>query len=110
MASEGCTTEQLIEEMRHGPDGAEFSAAYDRASFLIPVASLIWRARRDAGLTQQQLARRLGTTQPAVARWERDTEGHMSLATLYSILAACGVRPRLTIERMDDERSGGDGG
>ena len=32
---------------------------------------LIREARTRAGLTQRQLARRLGTSQPVVARWER---------------------------------------
>ncbi|HET9017699.1 MAG TPA: helix-turn-helix transcriptional regulator [Thermomicrobiaceae bacterium] len=39
-----------------------------RAAFAFQLALV--RARLDAGLTQQQLAARLGTTQSAVARWE----------------------------------------
>lgn len=33
-------------------------------------ADLIRELRRRAGITQSELARRLGTSQPAVARWE----------------------------------------
>lgn len=42
--------------------------AATRAAFAFQLALV--RARLDAGLTQQQLAARLGTTQSAVARWE----------------------------------------
>ena len=51
------------------------------------------RARQDAGLTQAELAKRMGTQAPAVARLERSlaTGKHSpSLATLRRYVQACG--------------------
>lgn len=61
---------------------------------------VIRQARRDAALTQGELARRLRTTQPAVSRWE---QGHDEprIARLGAILAACGVRATLTLQPDD---------
>jgi transcriptional regulator with XRE-family HTH domain len=51
--------------------------------------SLIRRARETDGLTQAQLARRLGITQPSVARLEAAGD-NVSLATLQRALSAMG--------------------
>lgn len=51
------------------------------------------KARQDAGLTQAELAKRMGTQAPAVARLERAlvTGKHSpSLATLRRYVKACG--------------------
>jgi transcriptional regulator with XRE-family HTH domain len=62
----------------------------------MPRPQLIRRARKRSGLTQAQLASRLGTTQSAVARWEK---GFVSprLVTFERLLAACGFEPRITL-------------
>ncbi len=54
---------------------------------------LLLKARHDAGLTQAQVAERMGTRPPAVARLERAlaTGKHSpSLATLRKYAEACG--------------------
>jgi transcriptional regulator with XRE-family HTH domain len=48
-------------------------------------------------LTQTQLARRLGTTQPAIARLERDAT-NPTMRTLEETLRAMGKRLKLTAE------------
>jgi transcriptional regulator with XRE-family HTH domain len=54
----------------------------------VHVARLIHDARTRAGLTQAQLAQRVGTRQPVIARLEdADYEGH-SLTTLERIAEA----------------------
>lgn len=56
------------------------------------VAGLIYEARTGAGLTQKQLAERIGAKQPVIARLEdADYEGH-SLSMLVRIAAALGKR------------------
>lgn len=57
-------------------------------------AVLLRTARREAGLTQAELARRLGTTQSAVARMERPG-ANPTVAWLDRALAAAGRRLEL---------------
>jgi len=56
--------------------------------------SLIRATRRRTGATQEQLARRLGTTQSAVAKLERD-DSNPTLRTVTDALAALGHDLRL---------------
>ena len=65
---------------------------------------LLREARRRAGLSQEALAGRLGTTQSAVARWE---SGGVSprLDTLERILETCGFEPRVPLQPISvDDR------
>jgi transcriptional regulator with XRE-family HTH domain len=61
------------------------------------VPELVRRARRHAGLTQSELAERLGTTQSAVSRWERGGD-EPRLATLANIAAACGLTVSVSLD------------
>ena len=60
------------------------------------VGELIRQARLSRGWTQIELARRLGTPQPAITRWER---GALSprIDTLERILKACGFQAELQL-------------
>ncbi|MEV6361555.1 helix-turn-helix domain-containing protein [Nocardia asteroides] len=49
---------------------AEYDEAYERAGLALRLAELFYEARTAAGLTQAELARRMGTTQPTIARIE----------------------------------------
>jgi transcriptional regulator with XRE-family HTH domain len=61
---------------------------------------IIRDARRRAGLSQAELARRVGTAQSALSRWER---GHDEprLSRLADVLRACGLRARLVFDDAD---------
>jgi ribosome-binding protein aMBF1 (putative translation factor) len=64
----------------------------DEAKLNVRVAEMIHAARGEAGLTQAELARRVGTTQSAISRLEAaDYEGH-SLSMLQRIAEALHVR------------------
>lgn len=60
----------------------------------VSVSSLVRRARIDSGLTQAQLAARLGTTQSAIARLER-RGSNPRIDTLDDTLRATGHRLNL---------------
>ena len=62
---------------------------------------LVREARRRAGLTQAELAERLGTSQSAVARWERGA-AHPSLETLRAVVRGCGFDLAFHMSRADD--------
>lgn len=73
------------------------------------IRSLIRQARLEAGLTQAELAELAGTSQPAVARYERGTVAP-SMSTFERLLAACGRRAIVSTVPASDtarERSGG---
>ena len=69
------------------------------------VPDLIRRARLEAALSQRDLARRAGTSQSALARYEG---GHSqpSLTTLERILRAAGKTLRLQVDDASDPSTG----
>ncbi len=59
-------------------------------------ASIVSDVRKLAGLTQAELARRSGTSQAAVARYENGTS-HPSTATLQRLTKAAGFEVRVSL-------------
>ena len=55
------------------------------------MATRIRVARRSAGLTQSELAERIGVTRGAVANWEISTRPKPSLGNLVVVATATGV-------------------
>ncbi len=68
-----------------------FREAYDALEPEYALASALIEARQKAGLSQQELARRMKTTQPAIARMERARQPP-STATLLKVAKATGTR------------------
>lgn len=69
----------------------KFRETYEQTAMSVHLAVLIAEMRKSAGLTQKQLAERIGTTQSVIARLESaEYEGH-SLPMLKKIAAACSV-------------------
>ncbi|MEZ5175504.1 MAG: helix-turn-helix transcriptional regulator [Acidimicrobiia bacterium] len=64
-------------------------------------ARIIAEARKRAGLTQAEFARRLGTHQPVVARWERGRTSP-SLETVEQAVRAAGFDLTISITPRDD--------
>jgi transcriptional regulator with XRE-family HTH domain len=62
---------------------------------------LLREARLRAGLTQKELARRAGTSQSAIARWESGAV-QPSLERLRELIRACGLELTLGIANYDD--------
>lgn len=87
------THEQLKAKMLTKP---AVRAEYERIELEeMPMLDLILKARSEAGLTQAQVAERMGTKAPAVARLENAliTGKHSpSLATLQKYAAALGKK------------------
>lgn len=73
----------------------EVKTAYDALEPEFSVLSGMLRARQEAGLTQAQVAERMGTKPPAVTRLESSLSSGRhspSLATLRKYAAAVGCR------------------
>ena len=93
------THEQVVRKLLERPGvKAEVERIEREESALLDA---LLKARQEAGLTQAQVAERMGTQAPAVARLERAlaTGKHSpSVATLRRYVKACGKRLVLQIE------------
>lgn len=77
-------------------------------TFNAHVARLIYQARTEAGLTQQQLAELVGTKQPDIARLEdADYQGH-SLTMLHRIATALNQRLEIAFAPVVEHHDGAD--
>ncbi|WP_218002876.1 helix-turn-helix domain-containing protein [Paraburkholderia oxyphila] len=77
-----------------------FKAAYEALEEEFAALDTLLTARKEAGLTQAQVAERMGTTTSAVSRLESSlaSEKHSpSLATLRKYAAACGKSLRISL-------------
>ena len=87
------THDQLVKKLLRRP-GVRAEVDRLEREESAPLDALL-KARQDAGLTQAQVAERMGTQAPAVARLERAlaTGKHSpSVATLRKYVKACGRR------------------
>ncbi|MDR5778268.1 helix-turn-helix transcriptional regulator [Caballeronia sp. LZ065] len=88
----GEDTERLLSDPK-------IKGAYEDLGPQYEALDTLLQARKEAGLTQAQIAKRMGTTASAVARLEASlvSEKHSpSIATLRKYAAACGKTLRIT--------------
>jgi ribosome-binding protein aMBF1 (putative translation factor) len=78
---------------------ATYRKTFGRTVHQIDLAVLVREMRRDAGLTQAELARKVATTQSVIARLEHAEYTRHSLTTLERIATACGVALKLHAEK-----------
>jgi ribosome-binding protein aMBF1 (putative translation factor) len=74
-----------------------FREAYEALEDEFALAAQVIEARARAGLTQAELAERMGTSQSAVARLESG-KAHPSVATLEKLAQATGSKLRIALE------------
>ena len=82
---------------------------------LSDVAEMLKAARKEAGLSQEELARRAGVARTTVARMENLAKGDMSVSALLRLLeaAGCDLKPvklghQRTVEDILAEQRRGD--
>ena len=63
---------------------------------------LIRKARTSAGLTQRELAKRLGTHQPVIARWENEST-RPDFDTVVKAVEACGFDLDVELRPMEHD-------
>ena len=81
----------------------DVKAEYDRLKTEFAFLDQILVARKAAGLTQAEIARRIGTTQSAVARLESGSGRYLpSLATLHKYADAVGCRVEIKLVKGRD--------
>ncbi len=80
---------------------SDYQKAFDELKPEFDLARSLIKARIGAGLTQAQLAKRMKTTQSAVARLEGGRI-HPSTSTLGKVAQATGTRLRIRFESARD--------
>lgn len=88
MAKRKTLMDEIREELVQNRD---MNAAFQRELTRLRVANQIAALRQKAGLSQAQLAERIGTKQAGVARMERAGYTGYTLTTLAKIAAATGA-------------------
>lgn len=86
------THRQMVAEWKRDP---EFKAAYDELETEYVLLREILQARQRAGLTQAEVAKKMGTKAPAVTRLETalsDARQSPTLATLKKYARAVGCK------------------
>ena len=79
----------------------EYRAAYDELGPEFELARSVIEIRTRAGLTQEQLAKRMKTTQSVIARLENGRT-RPSTKTLERLARATGTRLRISFEAVGD--------
>ncbi|MBQ4567194.1 MAG: XRE family transcriptional regulator [Desulfovibrio sp.] len=80
-------------EMLH--TNAEYKEAYEALESEFAIARALIKARSEAGMSQSDVAARLGVTQPAVARMESGK--NVSIKTLRRYATAVGKKIQIVI-------------
>src|SRR6185437_4843240 len=83
----------------------KYQKAYESLEEEFVLASAVIDARSRAGLTQAELARKMGTTQPVVARLESGRT-RPSMRTLERLADATGSRLRISFESGGAKKTG----
>ena len=91
----GRTVKEHLKEKMKNP---EFQRAWRGLDEEFEVLESIIKAREKAGLTQEQLAKRIGTKQPALSRLERGGFNRATVETLRKIAEALDVRLVVRLE------------
>jgi transcriptional regulator with XRE-family HTH domain len=82
----------------HALERADVKAAYDQLDEEFAFLDEFLKARASAGITQAEIAERIGTTQSVIARLESGSGKHSpSLATLQKYAHALGCRLELRL-------------
>jgi transcriptional regulator with XRE-family HTH domain len=84
----------------------KYKRAYEALEKEFVLASAVIDARNRAGLTQQELARKMRTTQPVIARLESGRV-RPSMRTLERLAAATGLRLLIKFEPREGGHSAG---
>lgn len=91
------TLDKIIEKEKKRD--AEFAKHYQRELLINEISKMIVQLRNAAHLTQAELARKAGTTQPVIARLESGSDKRIpSLALLSRIAAASHAKLHIHFE------------
>ncbi|NPV81004.1 MAG: helix-turn-helix transcriptional regulator [Firmicutes bacterium] len=88
--------EEHLDELLKDP---EFAKAWEDSELEYQIARTILALRKSLGLTQEELAERIGTTQSSIARMESG-KCQVSLSSLQKIARSCGMALEIKFRPM----------
>jgi transcriptional regulator with XRE-family HTH domain len=88
----------MLEQLRQSFADEEYRNAYVQSFLNSYVAAQIKVLREDYPLTQAELAEKIGTQQPGIARLENVNYSAWKVETLRKVARALGVRLKITFE------------
>ncbi len=77
------TFDELI-ELEHGKVGTESRNKYEESAQMFIISEMLKEARKEANLTQEQLAKKAGTKKSYISKLE-NAKGNIQLSTLIRI-------------------------
>lgn len=84
----------------------EFKLAYDRRRFYLQIAHLISDLRSRNGISQSELAKKAGVSQPMVARLEKgDSSRTPTFDTIFKVLKALGYTMSINVQKEKKSRA-----
>ncbi len=91
-----CSTLDELLEVEHGAKGSQEREQFDDETRAFCLAETLKEERRRAGLTQEQLAEKIGTKKTYISRIENG-KSDVQLSTLFRIFEGLGRHVNLTI-------------
>ncbi len=84
----------------------EFRLAFDEHRFYLQVARLVSELRARTGLSQAELARKAGVSQPMIARLEKgDSRRTPTFDTIFRLLSVLGYTISLHVRKAKRKRA-----
>ncbi len=77
---------------------SKFRKGFETELQKLAIGEQLARLRLEAGLTQAQVAKRIGTTASAISRYENADYDRYELRTLQKIVRACSGRLEISLE------------
>lgn len=77
----------------------EFKKEYDALEDEFTLAREVILMRKDKNLTQKDLAKLAGTSQPAIARLESGSYKNLSLSFINKVAKALGAKPEIHLKK-----------
>jgi transcriptional regulator with XRE-family HTH domain len=84
-------------------ESPKFKKGFDEEFEKLAIGEQLTRLRAQSGLTQAQVAKKIGTTASAISRYENADYDRYEIKTLRKIAAACGGSLKLIIQGPDHE-------
>jgi DNA-binding XRE family transcriptional regulator len=84
---------------------SKFRKAFRQEYAKLSVGEQLLRLRLEAGMTQAQVAKKVGTTASAISRYENAEYDRYELQTLRKIVEACGGILHISMSSSDKKRA-----